>query len=756
MSKAKLISPAGDFDCLVAAVSNGADAVYLGSKLFNARRLANNFSGAELRKAVQYAHLHGVEIHLTLNTLIKNQEIVPFLNQVSIAAQLGVDALIMQDLTFAPLIKAVFPNLKIHASTQSTLMNTAAVEYWKKYVDVFVLSRELSSKEIKPIYDNTGAKLEVFVHGHLCSSYSGQCLISSLIGSRSGNRGMCASSCRKKYNGKYLLSAKDLSLVSNIKEVLESGVSILKIEGRMKSAEYVATTTRYYRQQMDAYYEKKQNNLTNKDYRNLKLAFNRDFTSGYFFGEKTIIDPTIPSKRGILLGQVVKGELWLKDNLQKFDGISIVYNGESSGGFVRQIKIGETEVESAKKGQKVKLSFPEFKNGALVFLLSPQDGEDLLGKTKLVDFNLDLEIKEGSNPLFRGEVLGKKFSFTLPISASRPLKHPLSREELLKDLSRFSSQIFYLKNLSVETDNSFFPKSELTKFKNELDQKLLDLLVPLDLNSNKKTILLPNYVSKSGIEKRLHVQVYNLLDIGKALKGSADVIYFDVFSKDVFGAQKIVTAASKDFFVYTPMALHDKDLNRVEEIIGRLKPEGVLVNNVGLLPYLLKNKLKFIFGYQMNIFNDQQLNYYGCSAVASIELTALELSQFKDKADLIYYAHGRPVVMTFNEEIANQDLLDEKNYLFPLRHTATSTEMLFSRKIGLLQNTSEILKAGITQLFLDLDDGMEYGKKDGAKNDAKDVFELVSLYRKLLNGENVNIQKFKRNVTVGNLRKGVM
>ncbi|MBI2151340.1 DUF3656 domain-containing protein [Candidatus Woesearchaeota archaeon] len=596
MSKAKLISPVGNFDCLIAAVSNGADAVYLGSKLFNARRLANNFSGSELRKAVQYAHLHGVEVHLTLNTLIKNQEIWPFFNQVSMAAQFGVDALIMQDLTFAPLIKAVFPKLKIHASTQSTLMNTVAVEYWKKYVDVFVLSRELNSKEIKTIYDNTKAKLEVFVHGHLCSSYSGQCLISSLIGSRSGNRGMCASSCRKKYNGKYLLSAKDLSLVSNIKEVLESGVNILKIEGRMKSAEYVATTTRYYRKQIDAYYEKKQNHLTEKDYRNLKLAFNRDFTGGYFSGEKSIIDSTIPSKRGIFLGQVVSGQLLLKDKLQKFDGISMVYNGESSGGFVRQIKIGEVEVESARQGQKVRLSFPEFKNGALVFLLSPQDGDDLLGKSKLLYFNLSLEVKEGSNPLFKGDVLGKKFSFSLAVPASRPLKHPLSRGELLKDLSRFSSHIFSLNNLSVETDNSFFPKSELTKFKTELDQKLLDLLVPLELDLKKKTIPLPSYVSKAAMEKKLHVQVYNLQDVGKALKGSADVVYFDVFSKDVFETQKIVRKAGKEFFVHTPMALHDKDLNRVEEIIDKLKPDGVLVNNVGLLPYLLKNKIRFILG----------------------------------------------------------------------------------------------------------------------------------------------------------------
>ncbi|MEK6900465.1 MAG: peptidase U32 family protein, partial [Nanoarchaeota archaeon] len=188
MAKLQLLSPVGDFDCLVAAVSNGADAVYLGPKLFNARRLAGNFNNEELKKAIQYAHLHGVRVFVTLNTLIKNNEITPFLNQVSIVEQLGADAIILQDLSFAPLLKKHFPHLALHASTQSTIMNSAAVNFWKPYIDVFVLARELSKDQIKEIYKNTKAYLETFVHGHLCISYSGECLMCSLIGKRSGNR----------------------------------------------------------------------------------------------------------------------------------------------------------------------------------------------------------------------------------------------------------------------------------------------------------------------------------------------------------------------------------------------------------------------------------------------------------------------------------------------------------------------------------------------------------------------------------------
>jgi len=284
MNKLTLLSPAGSMDAVVAAVENGADAIYLGPKLFNARRLAGNFSQDELQKAVQYAHLHGVKVYLTLNTLVKNQEIGAFLNQVAIAEQLGINALILQDLTFAPLIKKQFPNLEIHASTQATIMNSAAVKYWQKDVDQFVLARELTKQEVRTMFDNTQAKLEVFVHGHLCISYSGQCLISSLIGKRSGNRGMCASSCRKQYNGEnYLLSAKDLCMIENIKDVVESGATTVKIEGRMKPAEYVATTTKAYRDQIDALAageeknvsEEKINELKISKKRNLQIAFNK-------------------------------------------------------------------------------------------------------------------------------------------------------------------------------------------------------------------------------------------------------------------------------------------------------------------------------------------------------------------------------------------------------------------------------------------------------------------------------------------------
>src|SRR3989338_6001625 len=474
--KVQLLSPAGTFAALVAAVSNGADAVYLGSKLFNARRLAGNFNNEELKKAFQYAHLHHVKVFLTLNTLIKNQEINAFLNQVSIAGHYGVVALILQDLTFAPLIKSYFPRMQIHASTQATIMNSAAVHYWQKDVDVFILARELTKQQVREIYDNTQAHLEVFVHGHLCISYSGQCLISSLIGKRSGNRGLCASSCRKQYNGdSYLLSAKDLCMIKNVKDVLESGARTIKIEGRMKSPEYAATATRLYRRQLDYYYNLKKvkvtdedindlkltfnREVTDEDINDLKLTFNREFTSGYFNHETKIVDPVIPSKRGIFLGQVQNGYLELKENIELFDGLSCVYKGKKEGEFVKKIvTLQGREIIKAEKGMTVKLFIPGFIPGAQVYLLSQHQGKNLLGENKKVKISLKLEIKETEVPKITITVKDKKIIYLLNSPASKALKHPLAESDLKQQLEKFRSDIFLLQNIEVSTDCSFIPK----------------------------------------------------------------------------------------------------------------------------------------------------------------------------------------------------------------------------------------------------------------------------------------------------------
>ncbi len=285
----ELLSPAGGMEALRAAVQNGADAVYLGERSFSARKNAENFDDEGLKEAVKYSHTRGVKVYLAMNTLVKDREITAFEQGVNLAAESGVDALIIQDFGGAYIAKSVCPKMEIHASTQMSAHNEKDVlSLLERGFSRVVLARELKKQEIEKIYKNTGASLEVFVHGALCVCVSGQCLMSSFIGGRSGNRGECAQPCRQLYesSGKsgYFLSPKDICLLEDLSELERIGVDSLKIEGRMKRAEYVATVTGVYRKYLD-----NPGKIEKKDIDELKGIFVRgdDFTRGYFDNKNT-------------------------------------------------------------------------------------------------------------------------------------------------------------------------------------------------------------------------------------------------------------------------------------------------------------------------------------------------------------------------------------------------------------------------------------------------------------------------------------
>ena len=277
----ELLAPAGSFECLVAAVEAGADAVYVGGKRFGARAYAKNFDTGELARALSYCHLHGVKLYVTVNTLIEDKEMEELIAYANELYMIGVDALIVADLGAVRELHRVIPSLELHASTQMSVHNTlGAEEAYRLGCLRVVPARELSLSDIKSVTEKSSAEVEVFLHGALCVSYSGQCLFSSLVGGRSGNRGECAQPCRLPYNGKYPLSLKDLSLAGHIPELIESGVASLKIEGRMKSPDYVYTVTKIYRRLLDEH-----RCATADEEQTLKRAFSRGgFTDGYFVG----------------------------------------------------------------------------------------------------------------------------------------------------------------------------------------------------------------------------------------------------------------------------------------------------------------------------------------------------------------------------------------------------------------------------------------------------------------------------------------
>ncbi len=323
----ELLSPVGDFECLKAAVQNGADSVYFGANLFSARAFAHNFDEAELKKAIEYAKLRGVKTNLTLNTLIKDNEFDNAIKLASKAYEFGIDAIIIQDLGLAKKLIELFPDLPMHGSTQMTIHNlNGALKLQELGFKRVVLSRELSLTEIEYICKNTSIEIECFVHGALCISYSGQCLFSSMLGGRSGNRGKCAGPCRLPYklieNDKaidsgYLLNTRDLCGLEFLPQLINAGVDCLKIEGRMKSPEYVATVTNIYRKYIDLAYSKNDFNINIEDKKTLLQAFNRgNFSSGHLDSSenRNLVFKKKPNNMGLLLA-LFKNTILIKDIL---------------------------------------------------------------------------------------------------------------------------------------------------------------------------------------------------------------------------------------------------------------------------------------------------------------------------------------------------------------------------------------------------------------------------------------------------------
>ncbi len=330
----ELLAPAGSPEAFRAAIAAGADAVYLSGKRFGARKFAANFSEEEIEESIRFAHARGVRVYVTVNTLIHDSEIAGTIEYLIRLYSIGVDAVLIQDIGIAALAHEIMPGLLIHASTQMTIHNAEGVRWAAEQgFSRIVLARELSLAEVERIAHDTrdtGVGLEVFAHGALCYGYSGQCLLSSVIGGRSGNRGMCAQPCRKPYTlvtgpmdacgrpervqalpsrGGYLLSPKDLCTYRHLPALTASPIASLKIEGRMKSAEYVAVVVAAYRRALDSIAEGNTNPPPD-EMDNLLLAFNRGFTNGYLFGDRhrAVMGRDAPDNRGLCIGMVSRYE----------------------------------------------------------------------------------------------------------------------------------------------------------------------------------------------------------------------------------------------------------------------------------------------------------------------------------------------------------------------------------------------------------------------------------------------------------------
>ena len=508
----ELLVPAGDINSFYTALNNGADAIYLSGKMFGARSYAKNFTDDELKTVLKLGKIYGVKIYVTMNTLVKESEVDDFLKEVEFLYSLGVDAILMQDFGMISLCLKKYPNLVIHASTQ---VNSSSYETIKLLYEMgvkrVVLPREMSIDEIKKI--DIPIELEVFVHGALCVSYSGNCLFSSMLGGRSGNRGECVGSCRlpyKLYKDKtlidegYLLSMKELNTSLDIK-TLPSNVVSLKIEGRMKSPSYVGFITKYYRKILD------DEELTTKDLEDLKSMFYRGFTKGHLFNDEDLINKKSPNHLGSRLGKVIdvndeRIRIELDRPLLQGDGIRF---RESNKGMIvnylydlkdnlinkgnpKQIvevdnKVKLTSLDEVRKTTDKSLEITDFTI------------------TRKVPINIDVKAKVGEVFTLSFSDLSHTVTYTGNV-VEKSINNPISKDRLINQLEKLGNTPFVAKHISIDMDEDIFIRiGDLNIARRTLSERLIgerlnDYKEPIinevtfDKINTKEIIDLDNYV----------------------------------------------------------------------------------------------------------------------------------------------------------------------------------------------------------------------------------------------------------------------
>lgn len=680
MKKIELLSPVGNMDCMRAAVQNGADAVYFGSG-FSARAFASNFDGNDLKCAIEYAKLRGVQTHLTLNTLIKNDEFENAFSVVQMAYNYGIDAIIVQDLGLANLLINSFPNIAIHASTQLTAHNLDGVLSLQDMgFRRVVLSRELTLEEIEYITKNSNVEIETFIHGALCISYSGQCLFSSMVGGRSGNRGKCAQPCRlpfslideksSKLDSGYLLSTRDLCGLDFIPNLINAGVTSLKIEGRMKSPEYVATVTKIYRKYIDLAYSNEPYVVEYSDRKLLALAFNRGgFSNGHLSKDynKNLVFKEKQNNCGLFLGTIEKynakkGLITFKCAETLHIGDSIATQNEQGSYKISELMLKNTNIKESKCGDVVTIGRMKgnIKPGDKLYKISDsiitseirstfsENSENR--KVKLI-FNskfalnkpIELSIKSNSNIDVYKDLNINITSSKCPEQAKNS---GLSKENIIKQFSKTNNTPYEFCEFNIELeDNLFLPNSVLNELKREVLSKVKAFSISnISRNLGNKNLLsrINSYTETSTSTLKIALLLNNLnLESYDNLQ-KIDKLYIPLkFFINQNYCDKIKYLSNKaSLYIYLPTIMRNNYnklfANNLENIITNFDIHGFVVSNISGL-YIIKkltekyNKnFEFISNYTLNVYNS-----YSAYELQKRGITTVTLSPELDKEGLI-------------------------------------------------------------------------------------------------------------------------
>ena len=697
----ELLSPVGDFDCLKAAVQNGANAVYFGANMFNARAFATNFDDEDLKRVINYAKIRNVKTHLTLNTCIKESEFDDAFYLAKKAYEFGIDAIIVQDFGLAKLLIENFPDIEIHGSTQMTIHNLEGALFLEKLnFKRAVLARELPANEIKYICENSNIEIETFMHGAICISYSGQCLLSSMIGGRSGNRGKCAQPCRLTYeliqknstnkekilDKGYILSPRDLCTLENLPELIRTGVSSLKIEGRMKSPEYVATVTRIYRKYIDLAYKYINSEIDTykvllEDKIDLMQVFNRGgFSIGHLSlnGNRDLVFKEKPNNMGIFLGKVSKvnranGHICCKLINPVSIGDCITFENETTKYHISELMDNNQNLKSVNAGKSVTIGRMKgnIKVGDKIYKISSK-ALSVLALESLKKENIQIfveckvQIKRHKKitielyvPKFN--LKNKFISDYIPQDAQSA---PLKKEKIYEQFAKTKNTIFIFSKLEIDLDdNLFLPISVI----NDIRRTALKNIENKIYNSFKRTSnsTVPSHVCQNNTIAIPKISVLlNILNLSynyTTLK-NIDRIYVPLkyFTNPKY--ERILSDISKiaKLYVYMPTIIRKKymDILRLQlKDITKFDISGFVISNLShieLLRQLRLNKYEIIGNYTLNIYNSYTASYLSdfnvCSCTISPELDRNSILDFcnftKLNKEMIVY--GNTPVMCMN------------------------------------------------------------------------------------------------------------
>ncbi len=801
----ELLAPVGSMDHLKVAINAGAGSVYLSGKDYGARKYAANFTLEEIKDAVNIAHLHNVKVYVTVNTLIKQSELEDVMNYLSKLYAIGVDAVLVQDLGLVDLIRKHLPKLKIHASTQMTAENQLKLDYIEsKGIKRIVLPREMRKEEISQL--KTNMELEIFAHGALCYSYSGQCLMSSFKGGRSGNRGTCAQPCRQKYKidgikrEDYYLSPCDLSLFNRLKEIADLNISCIKIEGRMRSKEYLAIVISSYRKALNKLKSGKETRSEE-----ISLVFNRGFSEGQFNHQSQ--RSIRPGHIGLKIGRVIdsrKNQIAIKldDSLksipEKGDGLLIVKNSKDYGLEISQNPI-VTTLNHFKKGKNKEIKDLNRKNRVLIvkkvwqnkksdFNLNESDVY-LTKRNKLTKKVKEIETKGNSFiksklmltfsiknkfPILKGRLtLANRKEISSEVRGNapfeKPLKKAISADTIKKQLSKTDNYPYEITQINVNYDGTLFiPISKINELRRNLFKTLENEVNALYRNKSKKIKLENsenintaneanisfytnnlNHLKNIDCVRRVYLEIPNDDDtLDMVFSGNYNLNHMINFLKEAY---EISYGKEYELIWKWPDIAHDKLIKALNKVRG-------ILNKMHYDIPIMSNAFNGEYGpYSMNITNTQTIESLEDYKILTVspELSKNDYEDIikgcKDPNRIELLVQGSVELMKSRYHLLHGSelernyknyLVDRKNNRYPIHKSISGEEITIfnDSELSLLEEISHLKNLGYCNFSI-----------DGRYKD-NDYYKMVDVYKTALNG-NINkkeLLKYSPRNTLGN------